>query len=126
MTAIRIWVDDVEVCLVGGVCEREAGHDGSHVYAQGCGRVSVAGAVDVVEIEDLEARLHDEVLCELDAAGHADPCSIVATHRLRITCPPSVTVNVCRVVVEIIEAAPTGLCESCKRPNPECWVVIPL
>lgn len=93
----------------------------------GGGLVSV---FDVREIADLNEQLHDDVLCEANEAGHSpDPCRIVATHRLRATCPEAkVTLLVCSVVAAWVtgQGAVMPCVMSCGRTIGECWRVIPL
>lgn len=32
---MRVWIDDVERCTVGGICELAPGHEGLHIYGAG-------------------------------------------------------------------------------------------
>jgi hypothetical protein len=54
-------------------------------------------------------------------------CAIVAAARLRCTCHPPVTLNVCRVIVAYWSiATDADKCLSCGRPVRVCWVVTEL
>lgn len=83
------------------------------------------GSLEVVELEE---RLHDEPICQGTETDHSAPCTIIATHRLKMSCPSGgVTLLVCRVIAECVLGPLAGeRCDMCGRPVSVCWVVTEL
>lgn len=76
---------------------------------------------------ELEERLDDELICEGTETDHAEACAILATHRLRATCPGGrVPLLVCRTIAEWVAGQASERCGLCGRPILVCWAVTEL
>lgn len=80
-----------------------------------------------VEAAEWEERLDDELICEGTETDHAEACAILATHRLRATCPGGlVPLLVCRTIAAWVSGQDSEACGLCGRPLRVCWAVTEL
>ena len=78
-------------------------------------------------VADLEEMLEDECLCESKHQGTSAPsCSILATHRVTVTCQKG-SALICTALalanLEFMEDTKNHFCIYCHLPASGCWKV---